>query len=72
MVKKAFNLAVGTSFGVTCGGTVLPRILHPWRYNSTYPPILTHALFSFVITFAAAFVIGLFIEWIKSKLENER
>ncbi|MFU0832866.1 MAG: hypothetical protein ACFWUC_08000 [Oscillospiraceae bacterium] len=71
MVKKAFNLAVGTGLGVTCGGTILPRMLHPWRYNSTYPSIFAHALLSFVVAFAVCFMIGLLIEWIKSKPKKE-
>ncbi len=70
MVKRALKSAIGVSLGVAIGGTVLPRLLRPWFYNNTYPPLWIHALLNFSFAYAACFLIYLFAEWIKSKRKS--
>lgn len=73
MIKKTLKsgIVIGTSIGVTIGSIIIPRLLFPWRYNSTFPPIVLHALLSFICAYAGSFLIILLIEWIKLKLKKQ-
>lgn len=70
MVKRALKSAIGVSLGIAAGGTVLPRLLHPYFYNNTYPPLWIHALLNFSIAYISCFLMYLLAEWIKSKRKS--
>lgn len=70
-VKKSVQMASGIGVGTALGGVIIPRIMHPYLYNETYPPLLRHSLFAFVIGFIVSFLIFIFIEGIKSKVKSE-
>lgn len=72
MLKRAFKFAIGPSLGITLGGIIITRIMFSNLYNETYPPILVQAGLYFVVGYIICFLVSLFIEWIKSKLESNQ
>lgn len=71
MTKKALRTAIGVSIGVVIGGTLIPRLTHPERYNDTYPAILVQALLYLVVSFAGGFLAALLIEFARERLKTE-
>lgn len=70
MLKRALKFAVGPSIGITLGGIIIPRIMFSNLYNETYPPILVQASMYLIVGYIAAFLVYLFIEWVKSKIHG--
>ena len=55
LIRAAKN-ALGVSVGVTVGGTLLPRLLHPERYENA-PELLVHLWQNFSVVFVVIFAI---------------
>lgn len=72
MLKRAYKFAIGPSIGITIGGIIIPRIMFSSLYNETYPPIFVQAGQYFVVGYIVCFLVSLFIEWIKLKLESKQ
>ena len=71
MLKKALKNAIAPGIGGTLGGVVLPKILFGERYNATYPNIVKHVLFRFVVVYISCFLVSLFILWFKEKSQDK-
>lgn len=68
--KRALKAAIGPSLGTVLGGVIIPRLIYPYRYNDTYPPLLIHACQWFLVGYAVSFLVILIFEWAKSKIEG--
>ena len=55
LIRAARN-ALGVSVGVTVGGTLLPRLLHPERYADA-PELMVHLWQNFSVDFVVIFAI---------------
>lgn len=70
MIKKSLFQAVCLSAGITAGGVLIPRLLHPQRYNATYPPLWAHALGYFLVGISACFAVYLLINLFMYRKKN--
>jgi len=69
VIKRALKFAIGPSVGIVIGN-LLFRITNPNLYDETWPPIFMQALLYLVVSYAIVFLVGLLIEWIKSKVKE--
>jgi len=72
MLKRALKFAIGPSIGVALGGTIIPRLVHPYRYNETYPPLIWHGALALVFSYFVCFLIILLLECLKVRAKNNR
>ncbi len=71
MIRRALKFAIGPSIGITLGGILIPRIMFSNLYNDTYPPIIEQAILYLVVGYLVSFLVFLFIEWLKSKVDSK-
>ena len=67
LLKRASKYAVGPSIGVMIGVTISRTIMFPNLYNETFPSVFLYAITSFAAAYIGAFLISLFIGWLKLK-----
>ena len=69
IVAKAIKNAFGVSVGVTVGGTLLPRLLHPENYENA-PELLDHLWQNFSVVFVVIFAIWVFVYIVQDWLND--
>lgn len=72
MFKGSLKFAIGPSLGIALGGVIIPRLMKPYLYNETYPPILVHATMYLIGGYIVSVLVFMIIGWTKSKLDAER
>ena len=74
IIIRAIKNAFGVSVGVTIGGTLLPRLLHPENYESA-PPLFEHLWQNFSVVFVVIFAIWVLVyivqDWINEKNQKK-
>lgn len=70
IIIRAIKNAFGVSVGVTVGGTLLPRLLHPENYENA-PGLIEHLWQNFSVVFVVIFAIWVFVYIVQDWL-NER